>query len=86
MASGELKGVELFVFKDNFVFDIVLYKGTSKIPCCFVLVIRLHQVQMRRELILHAICISGNRIIEAGIDGLSRGNNLGGTIRGLKHL
>ena len=41
---------------------------------------------MRGNLILHVVHISGTRIIEADIDGLSRGNNLGGMIRGVKPL
>ena len=73
MAIGELKGMELFVFTDNLVFESVLYKGTSKTPLMFELILRLHQVHMRAELTLHVIHISGTRIIEAGIDGISRG-------------
>ena len=75
MASGELKGVELFVLTDNLVFESVLYKGTLKSPLLFELVLRLHQVQMRGELILHVIHIAGTHMIEAGIDCLSRGDN-----------
>ena len=30
--------------------------------------------------------ISGTRMIKAGIDGILRGNNLGGTMRGLNPL
>ena len=41
---------------------------------------------MRGELILYVIHIRGTRIIEAGIDGLSRGNNLGGMRRVLNPL
>ena len=39
---------------------------------------------MQWELILHVIHITGTRIIEAGIDGISRGNNLGGMMMGRK--
>ena len=38
---------------------------------------------MRGELILHVIHITGNRMIEAGIDSLSRESKLGGVMRGL---
>ena len=38
----------------------------------FKLVLRLHQVQMRGELILHVVYIAGTQMIETGIDGLSR--------------
>ena len=41
---------------------------------------------MRGELILHVIRIAGTRIIEAGIYGLSEGNNLGVMTRGLNPL
>ena len=86
MASGYLKGVELFLFTDKLVFESLLYKGKSKTPLLFDIILRLHQVQMRGELILHVIHISGTQMIEAGIDGLFRGNNLGGIMRGLNPL
>ena len=41
---------------------------------------------MREELTLHIIHIAGTRIIEAGIDGLYRGNILGVMMRGLNLL
>ena len=71
----------MFVFGYNLVLDSVFYKGTSRIPLMFELIFRLHQVQIRRELILYVIHITGTRMIEAGIDVLSRGNNLVGIIR-----
>ena len=86
MASGDLKGVEFFVFTDKLVFESVFYKGTSNPPLLFKLVLRLHQVQMRGEMILHVVHIAGTQMIEAGIDGLSRGKNLGGMMRGMNPL
>ena len=47
MAKGEIQDVELFVFTDNLVFESVFYKGKSRIPLMFELVLRLHQVQIR---------------------------------------
>ena len=41
---------------------------------------------MKGVLIVHVIHIAEKRMIEAGIDGLSRENNLGGTIRGVNPL
>ena len=41
---------------------------------------------MRGELIFHVIHIAGTQIIEAGIEGLSRGNNLVGMVRKLYPL
>ena len=42
VASGELKDVGLFVLMDNLILDSVFYKGISKIPLLFELVLRLH--------------------------------------------
>ena len=52
----------------------------------FELVLMLHQVQMRGELILHVIHIVGTGMIESGIDGLYRGSNLGRMTRVLNTL
>ena len=46
MSNRELQDVELFVFTDNLVFESLFYKGKSKIPLLFELVLRLHKVQM----------------------------------------
>ena len=35
---------------------------------------------------MHVVRIAGSRMIEAGIDGLSRGNRLGATMRGFNPL
>ena len=70
--------MELFVFTNNLLFESVFYKGTSKSLLLFELVIRLHQVQIKGELILHILHIEGKRVEKSGIDGLSRGNNIGG--------
>ena len=68
------------------MFDSVFNKGTSKKPLLFDIILRLNQVHMRVKLILHVIHIAGNRIIETGIDGLSRGNNFGCMMRGMNTL
>ena len=52
----------------------------------FEIVIRLYQVHIRDESILHVIHIAGTRMIESGIDGISRGDNLGGMMRGMNPL
>ena len=52
----------------------------------FDLVMRLHQVQMIGDLVLHDIHIAGKHIIKAGVYGISRVNNLGGMMRGLNPL
>ena len=74
------------MFTDNLVFEKVFYKGISKIPFLFELVLKLHQFHMRGELIFHVIQVVVTQMIEAGIDGLYRGGNLGGMVRGLNTL
>ena len=86
MVSEELKGAELFIFMDNLVFESIFYKGTSKILLLFEIVLRLHQLQMIGELVLHVIHIVVIRMIEAGIDGIYGGGDLGGMIRGVNSL
>ena len=61
----------------------VFYEGTSKIPLLFDLVLRLYQVQIKGGLVLHVNHIASTRMIEAGIYGLSRGNNLEEVMRGV---
>ena len=84
MGKGELNNTELFVFMENLFFDSVFYKGTSESPLLFEIVLSLNQVQMKGELILHIVHIVGTITINAGIDVISRGNNLGGMTRGLE--
>ena len=62
--------MELFVFTNNPVLESEFYKGTSKIPLLFEIVLRLHRVHMRGDLILHVVHIAGTRMIEAIIDGI----------------
>ena len=55
-------------------------KGTSNIPLLFETVLQVHEIQTERRLIIHVLHISVTRIIEAGIDGLSKDNDMGGII------
>ena len=76
--------MEIFVFTDNLFFESVLYKGISKSLLLFEIVLCIHQVQMKGELIIHIVNIAGTRMIEAGIDGLYIVNNLGGVMRDME--
>ena len=84
--QGDLNNADLFVFTDNLVFECVFYKGTSKSPLLFELFLRLHKVQMKGDLILKVVHIAGTRMIEAVIESLPRGINMGEAIRGLEPL
>ena len=67
-------------------FDSVFYKGTQKSLFMLEIVPSMHMVHMGGEFILHVVHISGMRITESSIDGLSRGNNMVGMKRGLNPL
>ena len=56
------------LFTDNLVFEGVFYKGASKIPPLFKIVLRFHQVQMIGYLILNIVHIAGTIIIETVVD------------------
>ena len=71
--SGTLDDVELFLFTDNTTAEYAYYKGNSSNKDLFELVERLHKLTMDGRAILHVIHIAGTRMIECGIDGLSRG-------------
>ena len=45
-----------------------------------------HNIQMDERLIVHVVHISGTRVADAVIDGISRGNNFGGIMRGINPL
>ena len=84
--QGGLKNVEFFVLVEIMIFESVFYKGNSKRPLLFELLIRLHQVQMKVELIPHILHIAGTSMVEVGIDGIYRGNNMVGVVRVLDPL
>ena len=86
MAYGEFKNAELFVFIESLVFESVLYKGTPKRPFLFEIILCLHQVNMKRDLILNIIHIADTFMIESGTDGLSRRKYLDGMTRGIKPI
>ena len=68
------------------LFGSLYYKWKPKSTLLFEIAMRLHQVQMKGCLILHVKHIAVTITIGGGFDGLSRGNNLGGMVRGVKPL
>ena len=51
------------------MFEIFFYKGTLNIPLLFEIVLRLKQVQMKGDLILHIINIVDTLMFKVGING-----------------
>ena len=77
-----LQGYEIFMFTDNSTAEAAFWKGTSESRELFDLVLRLKQLELREDLILHVIHISGRRMIWQGTDGLSRADHSQGVMRG----
>ena len=84
--EGLLKNYELFLYTDNSVADYAYYRGSSSSRLLFLLILRLRKIQMAGLLILHVIHISGRKMIECGVDGLSRGMTNKGVMQGIPML
>lgn len=80
--EGSLMGVEMFLVTDNEVFERCYYNGTSSSPQLFETTLRLHEVEIAGNLIVHVVHVAGTRMKAAGIDGLSRGDMLEGMLLG----
>jgi hypothetical protein len=78
----DLGGYEIYMFTDNSTAEAAFWKGTSVSPRLFELVLRLKQLELERDIILHVIHISGKRMIAQGTDGLSRADHSQGVMQG----
>jgi hypothetical protein len=77
--GGLLKDAEIFLFTDNFVAECAFYNGGSNVNKELnELVFELWNLQMKGDFTLHVYHVAGTRMIESGIDGLSRGDKLEG--------
>ena len=82
--AGALEGVELFLFTDNFVSECAYYNGGSNHSRDLDEVIfDLWQIQMAGTFTLHVYHVAGTRMIECGVDGLSRGDKTEGIAGGM---
>jgi hypothetical protein len=82
VAKGTLCGHELFLFTDTATAEAAFFKGTSTSEKLFELVLRLRKIEMKGELFLHLVHVSGTRMIYSGVDGLSRGDHNSGIMAG----
>ena len=81
--EGLLNDCELFLFTDNFVAECAYYNGGSnKNKDLDELVFRLWRMQMHGDFTLHVYHVAGTRMIECGVDGLSRGDKAEGITQG----
>jgi hypothetical protein len=82
-AMGLLSEAEVYLFTDNFTAECAYYRGGSNTSKALnELVFRLWQLQMTHCFELFVYHIAGTRMIECGIDGLSRGDKLEGIASG----
>jgi hypothetical protein len=71
----------LFLFTDNTTAEAAFWKGSSKSPTLFELVLRLRTLEIEADLIIHVIHVAGKRMIAQGTDGLSRGDKSTGVMQ-----
>jgi hypothetical protein len=71
--SGELKGVEVFLFTDNSTAEAAFARGSSSNKTLFLLVKQVKLLEMSMHARIHIVHVSGKRMIVQGTDGLSRG-------------
>jgi hypothetical protein len=71
--EGSLRGAEVFLFTDNSTAESVYYKGNSSSKALYELMLRLRDLEMKGDLVLHVIHVSGTRMEGEGADGASRG-------------
>ena len=78
---------ELFMFTDNYTAERAYYNGGSnKNKELDKLILRLWNIQMKGPVALHVFHIAGTRMIENGIEGLSRGDKTEGILQGANIL
>ena len=82
-----LMDCELFMFTDNYTAERAYYNGGSnRSKELDALILKLWKIQMKGSLLIHFFHIAGTRMIESGIDGLSRGDKSEGIMKGIDIL
>jgi hypothetical protein len=84
--DGTLEGCEVFIFTDNSTAESAFFKGNSSSEHLYDLVLRLRELEMKGNLILHMIHVAGTRMQEEGADGASRGDHSTGAMNGTSVL
>jgi hypothetical protein len=78
----DMRGSEFFIFTDNSTAEAAFWKGTSKSPLLFELVLRLKELEIEKDIQIHVVHVSGKRMIAEGSDGLSRADHGEGVMLG----
>ena len=79
---GRLVGREVWLATDNTTAATAFYKGSSSSSALHDMVTELRLLTLRGNFILHLFHIAGTRMIEIGVDGLSRGELQLGALEG----
>jgi hypothetical protein len=78
----DLHGSKIFIFTDNLTAEAAFWKGTSKSKLLFDLVLQLKELEVKVDLHLHIVHLSGKQMITEGTNGLSRANHGEGVMLG----
>ena len=81
-SSGQLHNCEFFLFIDNSISESCFYRGSSKSPKLYDLVIRLRRLKIDCGMIIYLIHVSGKRMIVQGTNGCSRDFLMKGVMAG----
>lgn len=79
---GLLTGCQLMLFTDNTTAEASFHKGGSTSPELHELVLRLRKLEVTLSAELIVVHVSGKRMIESGVDGISRGDKNSGLMAG----
>ena len=80
--AKRLVNAEMFMFTDNSVTESCFYQSNYASPQLHQQVLRIRQLEMEFNLLLHLIHCSGTRIILQGTDGCSRNYLMEGIMDG----
>ena len=68
-----MTGRELRLATDNMTCETTFYRGSSTSRALHELMVDLRLLTIRGNFVLHVVHIAGTRMIEIGVNGLSRG-------------
>jgi hypothetical protein len=71
-SSDYREGNKLWLATDNMTCETTFYRGSSTSRALHELILDMRLLTVRGNIILHFVHIAGTRIIEIGVDGLSR--------------
>jgi len=79
---GDIQGMEIFLFTDNSTSESAFFNGSSSSEKLHALILRVRLLELRCKCCIHLVHVSGERMIQQGTDGLSRGNLSEGVLKG----